>query len=103
MREGTPFKEAIVRAATTRAMPVVLTGMAAMPGAFFTLDDPNFNGLVISLIFGIFVSTVLTMAMIPIRDYFAYRRRLTAFTCSVEPDARDATITASTPSSIQGG
>ena len=36
--------------------PIVLTGLAAMLGAFFILDDPIFNGLAISLIFGIFVS-----------------------------------------------
>jgi multidrug efflux pump subunit AcrB len=44
----------------------VLTGVAAMLGAFFILDDPIFNGLAISLIFGIFVSTVLTLVVIPL-------------------------------------
>jgi multidrug efflux pump subunit AcrB len=43
----------------------VLTGLAAMLGAFFILDDPIFNGLAISLIFGILVSTVLTLVVIP--------------------------------------
>ena len=32
-----------------------------MAGAFFILDDPIFSGLAVSLIFGIFVSTVLTL------------------------------------------
>ncbi len=75
VRQGVPFKEAIVHSAITRAQPIVLTGLAAMLGAFFILDDPIFNGLAISLIFGIFVSTLLTLVVIPTLYYAAYRRR----------------------------
>jgi Cu/Ag efflux pump CusA len=60
----------------TRAQPIVLTGLAAMLGAFFILDDPIFNGLAISLIFGILVSTLLTLVVIPVLYYMAYRNRL---------------------------
>ena len=80
VRSGMPFKEAIVQSAITRAQPIVLTGLAAMLGAFFILDDPIFNGLAISLIFGISVSTVLTLVVIPILYYVAYRHRLQALT-----------------------
>jgi multidrug efflux pump subunit AcrB len=73
VNEGKPFKEAVVRSSITRAQPIVLTGLAAMTGAFFILDDPIFNGLAISLIFGIFVSTVLTLVVIPTLYYAAYR------------------------------
>jgi Cu/Ag efflux pump CusA len=65
-----------VHSAVTRAQPIVLTGLAAMLGAFFILDDPIFNGLAISLIFGIFVSTLLTLVVIPVLYYVAYRHRL---------------------------
>ena len=75
VREGVGFKEAIVRSAITRAQPIMLTGLAAMLGAFFILDDPIFNGLAISLIFGIFVSTLLTLVVIPVLYYAAYRKR----------------------------
>ncbi|HEY4956988.1 MAG TPA: efflux RND transporter permease subunit [Caldimonas sp.] len=78
VRQGVPLKEAIVRSAITRAQPIVLTGLAAMLGAFFILDDPIFNGLAISLIFGIFVSTVLTLMVIPVLYFVAYRHRLAA-------------------------
>jgi len=78
VREGVVFKEAVVRSAITRAQPILLTGLAAMLGAFFILDDPIFNGLAISLIFGIFVSTLLTLVVIPVLYYAAYRKRLTA-------------------------
>jgi multidrug efflux pump subunit AcrB len=67
------LKEAIVRSAITRAQPIILTGLAAMMGAFFILDDPIFNGLAISLIFGIFVSTILTLVVIPLLYYMAYQ------------------------------
>ncbi len=76
LREGVDFKRAIVHSAVTRAQPIVLTGLAAMLGAFFILDDPIFNGLAISLIFGIFVSTVLTLVVIPTLYYVAYRGTL---------------------------
>jgi multidrug efflux pump subunit AcrB len=86
VREGVDFKHAIVHSAVTRAQPIVLTGLAAMLGAFFILDDPIFNGLAISLIFGIFVSTVLTLVVIPILYFVAYRNRLGAITGQAEPE-----------------
>jgi multidrug efflux pump subunit AcrB len=45
-----------------------------MIGAFFILDDPIFNGLALSLMFGILVSTLLTLVVIPLMYYAAYRR-----------------------------
>ena len=49
--EGMRFEDAVVTSAAVRARPIVLTGLAAMIGAFFILDDPIFNGLAIALIF----------------------------------------------------
>jgi len=71
---GRDLADAVVSAATVRAKPIALTALAAMIGALFILDDPIFNGLAISLIFGIFVSTVLTLVVIPV-GYFAYLSR----------------------------
>ncbi len=75
VREGASLEDAVVRSAVTRAPPIVLTGLAAMLGAVFILDDPIFNGLAVSLIFGIFVSTLLTLVVIPVLYYAAYRGR----------------------------
>ena len=75
LHEGLPLPTAIVQSAITRAQPIVLTGVAAMLGAFFILDDPIFNGLAIALIFGIAVSTALTLVVIPTLVYAAYRKR----------------------------
>ena len=51
------FKEAVIQSAAVRAQPIVLTGLAAMIGAFFIMDDPICTGLAVSLIFGILVSS----------------------------------------------
>ena len=75
VRTGMAFKDAVVQSAAVRAQPIALTGLAAMIGAFFILDDPIFNGLAISLIFGILVSTMLTLVVIPVLYYALYRKR----------------------------
>lgn len=74
--EGVPFAEAVIRAAAVRAKPIALTGLAAMLGALFILDDPIFNGLALALIFGVLVSTLLTLVVIPVLYFAANRRRL---------------------------
>jgi multidrug efflux pump subunit AcrB len=73
--EGVPLERAVIHAAAARAKPIVLTGLAAMLGALFILDDPIFNGLAISLLFGIAVSTLLTLVVIPVLYYAAIYRR----------------------------
>jgi len=77
LADGRELADAVIRAGAVRAKPIVLTALAAMTGAFFILDDPIFNGLAVSLIFGILVSTLLTLVVIPIL-YFSYRRRAAA-------------------------
>jgi multidrug efflux pump subunit AcrB len=66
---GKQLEEAVIEAAAVRAKPILLTAVAAMMGAFFILDDPIFNGLAISLISGILISTLLTLLVIPVLFY----------------------------------
>jgi multidrug efflux pump subunit AcrB len=66
---GKPLQEATIAAAAVRARPIALTAVAAMAGGFFILDDPIFGGLAVSLIFGLLVSTVLTLLVIPVVYY----------------------------------
>jgi multidrug efflux pump subunit AcrB len=73
---GMDFAEAVIQAAAIRAKPIVLTGLAAMLGALFIVDDPIFAGLALSLIFGIFVSTVLTLVVIPVLYFAAMKNRI---------------------------
>lgn len=70
---GVPFEQAVIHSGAVRAKPIMLTGLAAMIGALFILDDPIFNGLAISLIFGILVSTLLTLVVIPVLYYAVMR------------------------------
>ena len=72
-RAGVPFAMAVIRSAQVRAQPILLTALAAMLGAFFILDDPIFNGLAVSLIFGIMISTLLTLVVIPVLYFITYR------------------------------
>jgi multidrug efflux pump subunit AcrB len=74
LASGVELKKAVVDSASVRAKPIILTGAAAMMGAFFILDDPIFNGLAVSLISGILVSTMLTLILIPVL-YFWYLSR----------------------------
>jgi multidrug efflux pump subunit AcrB len=63
---GRPLRDAVIDAAAVRAKPIALTAFAAIIGGFFILDDPIFQGLAVSLIFGILVSTLLTLLVIPL-------------------------------------
>ena len=69
IRDGIDLQHAVINSAAARAKPILLTGLAAMLGALFILDDPIFNGLALALIFGILVSTVLTLVVIPVLYY----------------------------------
>jgi multidrug efflux pump subunit AcrB len=80
---GVPLARAVVDAASARAKPIALTGLAAMAGASFILDDPIFNGLAISLVFGIAVSTALTLVVIPVLYYAVHRRSAESGTAPV--------------------
>ncbi len=76
LRSGVELKEAIINSSAVRAMPIILTAIAAMLGAFFIIDDPIFGGLAIALISGILVSTMLTLVVIPILYYMYLRKRV---------------------------
>jgi len=72
LTRGVVLEQAVMQSAVTRAKPIILTALAAMAVAFFILDDPIFKGLAVSLIFGLLISTLLTLIVIPIM-YYAYR------------------------------
>ena len=71
---GMNFHDAVIQSAAVRAKPIALTALAAMLGALFILDDPIFNGLALALIFGILVSTLLTLVVIPVLYFSAFRK-----------------------------
>jgi multidrug efflux pump subunit AcrB len=63
--QGAPLRMALLEAGATRFKPIFLTAAAAMIGAAFILTDPIFQGLAISLVFGLASSTALTLLVIP--------------------------------------
>ncbi len=62
---GMPLKEVLLEAGAIRFKPILLTALAAMIGAAVILTDPIFQGLAISLLFGLASSTLLTVLVIP--------------------------------------
>ncbi len=69
LEEGKSLDEAVILAGAVRIMPIALTAISAMVGAAFILTDPIFSGLAISLIFGLAMSTVLTVLVVPLLYY----------------------------------
>ncbi|OYU69283.1 MAG: multidrug transporter AcrB [Alphaproteobacteria bacterium PA2] len=63
--DGRPLREVLLEAGAIRFKPIVLTAAAAMIGAAVILTDPIFQGLAISLLFGLASSTLLTVLVIP--------------------------------------
>ena len=60
-----PLTEILIEAGSIRFKPILLTALAAMIGAAVILTDPIFQGLAISLLFGLASSTLLTVLVIP--------------------------------------
>ncbi len=61
----TPLRQVLLEAGAIRFKPILLTALAAMIGAAVILADPIFQGLAISLLFGLASSTLLTVLVIP--------------------------------------
>lgn len=64
-REGRTLRSVLLEAGAVRFKPILLTALAAMIGAATILLDPIFQGLAISLLFGLASSTLLTVLVIP--------------------------------------
>ncbi|MYL24309.1 AcrB/AcrD/AcrF family protein [Halomonas alkaliantarctica] len=73
--EGVSLEEAVILAGAVRLKPIALTAISAMLGAYFILADPIFNGLAISLIFGLAASTLLTLLVVPLLYYVKHYRK----------------------------
>ena len=62
---GQSLRETLLAAGATRFRPILLTALSAMIGAATILTDPIFQGLAVSLLFGLASSTLLTVLVIP--------------------------------------
>ncbi len=66
---GVGIREAIIMACITRTRPIVITALALVVGSIAILFDPIFQGMAVSLMFGVFISTILTLLIIPLGCY----------------------------------
>jgi multidrug efflux pump subunit AcrB len=71
---GCCIDEAVIEAGAIRFRPILLTALAIILGSAIMVTDPVFGGLAVSLIFGTFASTALTLLVIPLL-YFLWRKR----------------------------
>jgi multidrug efflux pump subunit AcrB len=69
---GKPLRQALIESGAVRLRPIFLTAGTAMLAAWPITLDPIFSGLAWALIFGLFVSTVFTLVVIPVVYYMVY-------------------------------
>ncbi len=63
---GMELYDAVITAVKARTRPIMITALALVLGSAVILTDPTFEGMAISLLFGVFVSTILTLLVIPL-------------------------------------
>ncbi len=68
---GIDVKDALVEAGATRMRPIILTSLTTILGSLTIVGDPVWAGLAWSIVFGISISTVLTLVMFPLL-YFVF-------------------------------
>lgn len=71
---GYGLEESVIQAGAIRFRPILLTALAIILGSAIMITDPVFGGLAVSLIFGTFASTALTLVVIPLLYYLWQRR-----------------------------
>jgi multidrug efflux pump subunit AcrB len=75
LRSGMSLDDAVIEAAATRFKPILLTALAIILASMVIVVDPVWQGLAVSLIFGVLVSTVLTLVVIPLLFWRFVRRK----------------------------
>lgn len=63
---GSTVRQAVLDSCRARTRPIVITALALIIDSMFILNDPIFQGMAISLLFGVLVSTLLTLVVIPL-------------------------------------
>jgi multidrug efflux pump subunit AcrB len=74
-KQGYGLEQAVIEAGAVRFRPILLTALAIILGSAIMITDPVFGGLAVSLIFGTFASTALTLVVIPLM-YYLWQRKL---------------------------
>ncbi|MEJ2719874.1 MAG: efflux RND transporter permease subunit, partial [bacterium] len=72
--EGVGLRQAVIESGAVRTRPIMLTAGTVVIGAIVILFDPIFQGLAISLMWGAFASTALTLGVVPLVYYMVEKR-----------------------------
>lgn len=75
LNDGLPLGESILQAGAIRLRPIFLTAGTAMLAAIPITLDPIFSGLAWALIFGLLVSSLFTLILVPMVYAMIYGRR----------------------------
>jgi len=101
---GMPVQEAVIEACRARTRPIMITALALVMGSSVIITDPIFQGMAITLMFGVIVSTLLTLVVIPLKCVHANPNKVYGCNGSVNNfEAVTATGTASAPHGGHGG
>jgi multidrug efflux pump subunit AcrB len=76
LERGLSLREAVLEAGAVRFRPIALTAAAVIVGGIVMVLDPIFQGLAVALMSGVFVSTLLTLVVIPLLYFMMMRRRV---------------------------
>jgi multidrug efflux pump subunit AcrB len=66
MGRGLALREALVSAGEARLRPILLTSLTTVLGSLTIVSDPVWSGLAWSIVFGLSLSTVLTLVVYPL-------------------------------------
>jgi multidrug efflux pump subunit AcrB len=66
IQHGSCIQDAVILACKTRTRPILITAFALVAGSGVIIFDPIFQGMAISLLFGVLISTLLTLIVIPL-------------------------------------
>jgi multidrug efflux pump subunit AcrB len=64
--KGKEKQEALIEAGKTRLRPIMLTSLTTVLGSLTIASDPVWSGLAFSIVFGLSLSTVLTLIVFPV-------------------------------------
>ncbi|MCW8916094.1 MAG: efflux RND transporter permease subunit [Magnetovibrio sp.] len=113
VEEGVPVTEAVIEACRARTRPIMITALALVAGSSVILSDPIFQGMAISLMFGVMVSTLLTLVVIPLKCATIDPKKVYGcasgvkgieadFECAVHQPANVVGVTAAAPAQSGG-
>ena len=72
---GKSIEDAVIEGGATRFRPIVLTALAIILASLVIVADPVWQGLAVSLIFGVAVSTAMTLIVVPLLFWRRIKKR----------------------------